>query len=120
MPILFHRHFSLGTVLYFAIVIAVVGGVVAYGIFQARHLIEGPVITLTEEPAYAQPDAAIEIKGNAQNIISISINDRQIFTDDSGNFTETLVLPKGYTIMTLTAEDRYGRVRTVERTYVRS
>lgn len=39
----------------------------------------------------------------------MSLNDRQIFPDESGSFAETLVLPNGYTIMSLKAEDKFGK-----------
>ncbi len=120
MPILFHRHFSLGTVLYFGIILSVLLALVGYGLFHARHVFEGPFITLENEGAVQQYTPTLPITGRAENIISLSLNDRTIYTDDSGHFSETLILPPGYTIMTLTAEDRYGRVHSVERTYVRS
>ena len=50
----------------------------------------------------------------------ITLNGRQIFTDKNGNFKEALVLENGYTVATLRAEDRYGRVTHQTQTYVLS
>ncbi len=35
---------------------------------------------------------------------------RKIYTDKDGYFKEALVLENGYTVATLQAEDRYGRI----------
>jgi hypothetical protein len=52
------------------------------------------------------------VVGEAKNVSYLSLNGRQIFTDESGTFSEKLLLPYGYTIMTLKARDRFGRSRT--------
>ncbi len=119
MPTLFHKNFSLGTIIYLAIIAIILGLLGSYVLFQARHIITGPVITLSEEPTPIQEGGTVTLTGRAINIVSLSLNGRTIYTDDLGNFTEMLVLPPGYTIMTLTARDRYGRTHSIERTYVR-
>jgi hypothetical protein len=87
-------------------------------LFQARFLIMGPQITLTESPKTPGNERYIEIKGTAYNISRIWLNDRPIFTDAQGNFKEAIVLENGYTIATLRAEDRYGRTTNVTREMV--
>lgn len=119
MPTLFKRHFSLGTLLYGGLILIAITLLCAYALFQGRHVIAGPQIRL-EPTAYDGTAAEIHLAGNAQNIISLTLNGRAIYTDDAGNFTEEVVLPVGYTVMTLTAEDRYGRTRQVHREYVRA
>ncbi len=83
----------------------------SYAAFQARHLIIGPTISI-ENPSsenLLSLKELIEIRGKAQNISSISLNDRPIFINEDGQFSEKLLLAKGYTIMTIKAEDRFGR-----------
>lgn len=92
--------------------------VAAYVIFQARFLIIGPQLRLTNEPEQLVNHRQITLAGSAANISRLWLNDRPIFTDGQGNFSEALVLENGYTITTLRAEDRYGRVTTIKRTYV--
>jgi hypothetical protein len=87
--------------------------VLAFIVFQARFLIIGPQITLTEVPNGPVSVPAIEIAGTAHNISHLWLNDRQIFTDAKGTFREKLILENGYTLATLRAEDRYGRVTRV-------
>ncbi len=120
MPTLFSRHVSLRTILSGIGILCLCGILALYVTFQARHILEGPIITLTSEERGEVTAPTVTLSGTALNIASLSLNGRPIYTDDTGAFTETLVLPLGYTIMTLTAKDRYGRVHWLERTYVRS
>jgi hypothetical protein len=92
--------------------------IAAYIVFQARFLIIGPEITLKTEPAVQQNERIITLEGQARNITHLWLNDRQIYTDEQGNFTEALVLENGYTITTLRAKDRYGRETKVVRSFV--
>ncbi len=91
---------------------------VSYAVFQARFLIIGPQIALTNEPELQQNERRIFLEGTAYNISHLWLNDRQIFTDAQGNFREALILENGYTVSTLRAEDRYGRNTTISRSYV--
>lgn len=120
MPTLFARHISLRTILLGSVVLCLCGVLALYALFQARHLLEGPVITLISEELPYSDDPTMILTGKALNIVSLSLNGRSIYTNDSGDFKETLVLPSGYTIMTITAQDRYGRTHSLERVYVRS
>lgn len=83
---------------------------VIYGYIQSRKLIYGPSITITSPVNGSNlENQIVTISGKTKNIAVMSLNDRQIFPDESGNFTETLVLPNGYTIMSLKAEDKFGK-----------
>lgn len=96
-------------------IIGLIGGYIA---FQARFLIQGPIIVLLEEPGVQHSARTITLKGKAENITHLWLNDRPIFTDEAGYFTEALVLENGYTITTLRARDRYGRETRVVRPFV--
>lgn len=89
-----------------------------YTLFQARYLIMGPQIVLIEQPPFLNNERQIHFSGTAFNITHLWLNDRQIYTDADGNFTEALVLENGYTVATLRAEDRYGRITTVRQPLV--
>jgi hypothetical protein len=90
----------------------------AYVAFQARFLIIGPQLQLTDESEQLVNQRQITLAGSAANISRLWLNDRPIFTDAQGDFKEALVLENGYTIATIRAEDRYGRETTIKRTYV--
>ncbi len=92
--------------------------VLIYLTFQARFLITGPQIEITEEPSLLQNERQIFLTGAAYNISHLWLNDRPVYTDAQGKFKEAIVLENGYTIATLRAEDRYGRETTVTQPFV--
>ena len=104
--------FSLGTV--FALLIA------AFVIFQARYLLLGPQLYIEPVSSGVQNERQITIAGNARNISRLWLNGRQIYTDQTGMFKEAVILENGYTMVTIRAEDRYGRTTAIEQplTYV--
>jgi len=109
--------FSFRTLVQLLLVLALIAGLLGYVAWQARFLIIGPVITLTNDPAFVQSERTVYLTGHARNISGITLNGRPIFTDSDGHFTEPVVLESGYTIATVTGTDRYGRERQVERSF---
>jgi len=88
-----------------------------YGLIEARHLISGPSIELTTPTSYTSfPDGFIEISGRARNTEDLRLNGGPLLIDEEGRFSETILLPKGGGILSLTATDRFGRVVTERRT----
>jgi hypothetical protein len=49
------------------------------------------------------------MKGQAANVAYLSLNGRQIFTDEAGAWSEKLVARKGLSIMSVRGKDRLGR-----------
>lgn len=112
------RSFTFRALVIYILVAVCIAVFVAYVLFQARFIIAGPVIVLTNENGVAQTEKKIVLEGTASNIVRMSLNGRQIYTDTDGNFKEALVLENGYTIATLQAEDRYGRKTNLTRKFV--
>ncbi len=84
-----------------------------YSYFKTAAILSGPEITVispTTGSTYGKELAII--KGQADRIAKIYLNNRQIFTDDEGRFSEPLLLFAGYNILTLQAEDSFGRTVT--------
>lgn len=50
-----------------------------------------------------------EIKGSAKNAVYLSLNGREIFIDKDGSFTEPLALLPGLSVVTLDAQDKFGK-----------
>jgi hypothetical protein len=103
------------------IAVCVFGGgmfLLSYLLFQARFLLQGPIITLSTEPSTVQHERVVMLTGTVKNITHLTLNGRQIFTNELGYFNEALVLENGYTIATLAATDRYGRETNVARPFV--
>lgn len=118
LPPLLQPKIEFRNVLLFIGACVLLGLISTYVLFQARFLIAGPEIVLAVEPSVTHNERTIQLEGTAYNITHLWLNDRQIFTDKAGHFTEALVLENGYTIATLRAKDRYGRETRVERPFV--
>lgn len=83
---------------------------VGYSLFQARALIVGPRIWITNiEDGYVAMGPLVIVEGQSENIAWLSLNDRQIFTDEEGFWSEKLIVSKGLNVMTMRARDRFGR-----------
>ena len=81
-----------------------------YSLYQARFLILGPQVWIESHiDGQTIESPIIILAGRAQNIAWISLNDRQIFTDEKGLWGEKLIVSSGTSIMTLKARDRFGR-----------
>jgi hypothetical protein len=84
--------------------------IAGYAIFQARVLLVGPQIWVTSpQDGSTVETSLVVIEGQAKNIAWISLNDRQIFIDEQGMWSEKLLVSEGISIMTVKARDRFGR-----------
>lgn len=83
---------------------------IAYSLYQARALLVGPQVSI-ESPQDGQvvEDPLVVMEGQSKNIAWISLNDRQIFTNEEGVWSEKLLVSPGLSIMTVKARDRFGR-----------
>ena len=112
------KRLTLGKVLKWLLFFIVGTALIWYAAFQARLFISGPSLVLRNDTVTLHDMQMTRLNGTAKNIVAITLNDRPIFTDDDGNFSEPLVLENGYTIMTLRAKDRYGREKMLARSFV--
>lgn len=84
--------------------------VIGYAIFSARHIITGPIINVSSpKDGEVLSDNFADIRGVSENLNYISLNDRQIFIDDNGNFREKLLLYPGLNILKFYGKDKFGR-----------
>ncbi|MFM2424240.1 MAG: Glucodextranase, domain [Candidatus Parcubacteria bacterium] len=111
-------HISFATLVRTSLVLLGLLCLLAYVLWQARFLLAGPQVVITEAPERVTAERIVTIAGQANNITSITLNGRQIFTDPTGYFREALVLENGYTIATIAATDRYGRTKKLERPFI--
>lgn len=92
------------------LIVLVVLVILSYGLFEARRLIAGPSITITSpQDGSATSSALVTVVGEAQNISFLTINDSPSYTDEQGQFVYRFAPPKGYTVVTVAATDRFGR-----------
>ncbi len=91
---------------------------VGYAYYQARNLIEGPNVVLTDEPETVQHNRVVTLTGTARNVVVLRVNGKEMHTNEQGYFAHALVLENGYTIATIEAEDRYGRKIDLTRPFI--
>ena len=97
---------------YFIIILITLlaGGIFGYTYYRTQDLIRGPRIEISYPVNGSTLDTSlITIEGVARNIASITLNDRKIFVDEDGGIREDILLTYGYNVLTLKAEDKFGR-----------
>ncbi len=108
------RLFSWGIIGFVILTIA------GYTLAKTKDILIGPRLVI-EYPSsgITVHNELVTIIGRAQNISSVSMGSRPIFTDEGGYFEEKLLVPYGYSILKLTARDRFDRevTKTIELVY---
>jgi hypothetical protein len=83
---------------------------VAYILFQARFLILGPrIFVTTPVDNQSLSDPVIVVSGRVENVVSLTLDDRAIYPDQSGVWQDKLLAGPGLNIIKLDAKDRFGR-----------
>ena len=81
-----------------------------YGFLQSRNILEWPRISVSSPKAGATVDkSAATISGTAKNISYLSLDDRPIYVDKDGNFSEAIALLPGYNILSVKGTDKFGK-----------
>lgn len=82
--------------------------ILLYSLFQGWKIIAGPIIDIyNPQNGITYSESLIQVEGRARNIAFIKLNDKQIFTDKNGYFSEKLLLSPGYNIIKLDAQDKF-------------
>ncbi len=81
-------------------------GVFTY--MKMDFIFRGVKITASINKSEVSP--LVKVLGKAKNATYISLNGREIFIDKDGNFTENIALLPGLSVITLSAEDKFGHV----------
>ncbi|MFA5942749.1 MAG: hypothetical protein WC798_03710 [Candidatus Paceibacterota bacterium] len=91
-----------------------------YGLVKARPLIAGPKLFI-ESPANNTPfpNGMVTVSGKAERTALLTLNGRVMLREENGNFSSTLTLPRGGSILTFVADDRFGkRVTAIRSVFV--
>src|SRR3989344_6835821 len=82
---------------------------VIYSLYQGRFLILGPQIWVDNiKDGETVRESVVTIAGRAKNVAWLSLNDRQIFTDEEGFWSEKLLVSEGVSFITVKGRDRFG------------
>lgn len=81
-------------------------GIASYGVYQARAYLSGPRIVIEGK---TREGPLLMLAGTAERIAFLSLQGKQIFTDENGRWQETALLMPGYNSVVVAATDRFGR-----------
>ncbi len=85
--------------------------IVIYGVYKTRLISTGVDLTVSGiENGQIYDEGTLEITGNAKRARHILISGREITINQNGDFTDFLILSPGYNIITISAEDRFGKI----------
>jgi hypothetical protein len=88
----------------------------SYGVLEAWPLLSGPSLSLespTENGSY--PGGIVAVRGKAERAAELTLSGAPLFRDQDGSFSSTLTFPRGGSILTFEAQDRFGRTVTLVR-----
>lgn len=87
-----------------------------YGLIKAWPLLAGPTLSIISPTNNAPfPSGIVSVRGRAGRAATVVLNGAPLLHDQSGDFSSTLTFPRGGSILTFTAADRFGRTVTETR-----
>ncbi len=94
------RFFIAGILLLFA----------GYGLIEGWPLIAGPsLVVVTPAEGATSQNGIIDVSGRAARVALLTLDGASLLHDEAGNFSATLTFPRGASILTFSATDRFGR-----------
>ena len=89
----------------------------AYGLIEAWPLIQGPSLTIdSPQEAGSYPGGIVSIRGRTERASELRLNGAPLLKEENGDFATLLTFPRGGSILTFVAADRFGRRITETRT----
>ena len=88
-----------------------------YGLVEAWPLLRGPALVIYSHGEHATiPDGIVTISGTAPRAVQLTLDGAPILHEEDGDFSSTITLPRGSSLLTLVATDRFGRSASETRT----
>ena len=89
---------------------------VSYGFIKAWPLLAGPTLSVTSPLDNATFEGGVvTITGRAARAATLTLDGAALLHDQDGSFSSTLTFPRGGSILTFVATDRFGRTVTATR-----
>lgn len=88
----------------------------SYLIYQYRLLTSAPFLEIMSPAEQELVTATITVSGKTDPQATITINNQQVLISSDGSFSQSLVLPQGTRIITVTSTSRSGKSRVIQRT----
>lgn len=88
-----------------------------YGLVEAWPLLAGPTLSIISPANNASfAGGIVSIQGRAARAAQLTLDGAPLLHDQNGDFSSTLTFPRGSSILTFVAADRFGRTITITRT----
>ena len=84
--------------------------ILSYSYYKTKNLLRGVILEVNDVKdgqVFNQP--LINLSGRAKNATRLYINGREISIDKNASFTEKMLLLTGYNVLTIKAEDKFGK-----------
>jgi hypothetical protein len=99
------------------LITAVLIVLICYGLVEAWPLVAGPSLSIASPVQNgAYPGGIVAVRGVAARAATLTLNGAPLLHDQNGSFSSTLTFPRGGTILTFVATDRFGKTITQTRT----
>ncbi len=90
---------------------------IGYGGMEAWPLLAGPTLFIASPTNNASfPGGIVSVRGRAARAALLTLDGMSLLHDQNGDFSSTLTFPRGGSILTFAAIDRFGRKVIVTRT----
>ena len=87
-----------------------------YGGVKAWPLVAGPELSIdSPAPNATFPNGIVSIEGRAVRAATLTLDNAALLRDQDGSFLSTRTFPRGGSILTFVATDRFGRTVTATR-----
>ena len=81
--------------------------IVVFSYDKMSFLVKG--VEIEANISHDDNSSIVSIKGNAENAIHLTLNGREIFIEKDGTFREPIALLHGFSVVTLSAKDKFGK-----------
>ncbi|MHB8914087.1 MAG: hypothetical protein ACYC4I_03730 [Minisyncoccota bacterium] len=89
---------------------------VGYGLTEAWPLLAGPSLSVESPQNNASfPGGIVSVRGESSRIALLTLDGAPVLHEENGAFSSTLTFPRGGSILTFVATDRFGRRITATR-----
>lgn len=90
-------------------------GLILFIFFRFRPLARGPEVVVEYPPPHEAVESGfVTVTGTVRHVAKLSINGAEVLPTTDNRFTYALLVPPGYSILYVYAEDRFGKTFSQE------
>ena len=90
--------------------------VAGFLVYQYRSAVFDPSLTVEKPVENQEIDSLkVEVKGKTDASATLTIDDKEVPIESDGSFKKDIAVFPGETVITISVENRFGRITTIER-----